>query len=282
VKDEFKMTGGPRELTREERESLARLRGVVLSYHRAGLETGRALREIRDRKLWREDAETWDDYCARFLSMSRQRANQLIKFADVVDEMSETGVSVPVNERQARPLGKLSDEERAEVAARVNDETFGRGFEGVRGTRIEEIADEVTGVTGAEVIPLRRDLVEVRERDGTLAVVTLSESGFLRLLDRFDAHARRMARLLGGPAATEKAIAAIPERDAAARIEQIDRICRVAGWLFVARLKRWPRGPAYGQESWAFAEDWDWARAARETSSRFASAADQVLDAGGS
>jgi hypothetical protein len=202
--DEFAMTGGPRELTGDELDSLVRLRAVVLSYHQAGLETAPALREIRDRKLWRGDLG-----------------------------------------RLLRPLS-LAFEAAREPADQ------GRRFEGVQGTRIEKIAGEVTAGGVAEVIPLRRtDLIEVRDREGGLAIVTLSESGFLRLLDRFDSYARKIAQLIEGPAAMEKAVAAIPQQDAAARIEQIDRVFRVAGWLMAARLKRWPQGPAYGQESWA-------------------------------
>jgi hypothetical protein len=266
------MTGDPRELTREEREELARLRGVVIAYHRAGLDASHALRGIRDRRLWRADTATWEGYCPRFLSMSKQRANQLIKFADVVDVMAETGVSVPVNERQARALGGLSEDERAEVADRVEAEGFGRGFEGVSGPQVEAIVNEVRGDVGAEVVPLRHgDVIAVRDRGGGLAHVPLSESGFLRLLDRLDADARKLAHLLGGPAGVEEAMAAIPDLDGVRRSEQVERIYRVARWLMAGAVRRWPEGHAYGQERWAFEEDWLLApdgRAARLASGR--------------
>lgn len=248
---EFEMTGDPRELTDEERATLGRLREVVIAYHRAGLGTARALREIRDRKLWRADAASWGDYCPRFLSMTKQRADQRIKFANVADEMAETGVSVPVNERQARPLGRLSDDERAEVASRVNDESFGRGFEGVPHTRVEQIAKEVLD---RDVVPLRPGaLVAVRDGGG-LAHVPLSETGFFRLLDGIEKTVKRIDAL--GPLAMETAIAAVTESGAPRRIEQAKRLHRFSERLMVAVHDRWPEGPASGQESWAFPEDY--------------------------
>src|SRR5689334_7447571 len=69
------------------------------------VEVGRALAEIREGRLYREQYATFEDYCAERWEFTRQRAYQLIGSAQVVQTVStDVDISPPQNEAQARPL----------------------------------------------------------------------------------------------------------------------------------------------------------------------------------
>ena len=67
--------------------------------------------EIRDSRLYRADFNTFEDYCRERWDFTRQRAHQLTEAAEV-----STMVDVQ-NERQARELAPLKDDEAGLVAA---------------------------------------------------------------------------------------------------------------------------------------------------------------------
>jgi hypothetical protein len=73
---------------------------------------GRALLQIRERRLYREAHKTFEDYCQDRFGMSRRRANQLIL---ATSDTENLGTPVPITERQARPLTRLDPEQQREV-----------------------------------------------------------------------------------------------------------------------------------------------------------------------
>lgn len=84
------------------------------------LEAGRALAEVRDRRLYRVEFETWDDYLDKKHALKRQYASRLIKAKEVVSELEAELLPIgniavlPSNESQVRPLFRLkSPEERS-------------------------------------------------------------------------------------------------------------------------------------------------------------------------
>jgi hypothetical protein len=71
--------------------------------------------QIRDNRLYREIHGTFEEYCKEKWDISRPRAYQLIKAAEVQDNLS-TIVDKPANEAQARPLTRIKDpDEQREV-----------------------------------------------------------------------------------------------------------------------------------------------------------------------
>ncbi len=82
---------------------------------------GTALLTIRDQRLYREDHNTFEDYCRTRWGMTRTHADRMISAASVVADLTPIGVSggsstiveLPANEAQARPLAALPSEQRA-------------------------------------------------------------------------------------------------------------------------------------------------------------------------
>jgi hypothetical protein len=99
--------------------TLEQLEVVIEKGINSFIETGNALREIRDRRLYREQGfATFEDYCRERWKMSRIHAHRMIAAAGVV-EMLPVG-NIPISERQARELAPLPPEQQREVAADID------------------------------------------------------------------------------------------------------------------------------------------------------------------
>lgn len=91
----------------------AELRTLELTIER-GLKTfvdvGKALMEIRDKRLYRQQYGTFEDYCRERWAMARRTAYQMIEAAEVVENVRNCAQIAPANEAQARPLTSLPAE----------------------------------------------------------------------------------------------------------------------------------------------------------------------------
>ena len=96
-------------------------RGIKTFY-----EVGIALADIRDRKLYRADYGTFEEYAERRWQMTRSRAYQMIDAAGVVSTIVDTELPAPANEGQARELGRVPKPERAAVWAETVERTDGK------------------------------------------------------------------------------------------------------------------------------------------------------------
>ena len=103
----------PTELSEEEQKERERLeRQIVDSFYQAGV----ALRELRDRKLFRSTHRTFEEYARDILGFSRIRLYQLMGAAQVYENIRENVNApltlLPTTEYQCRPLVKLSEREQ--------------------------------------------------------------------------------------------------------------------------------------------------------------------------
>jgi hypothetical protein len=75
------------------------------------IDVGKALLEIRDSRLYRENYSTFGDYCRERWGMSRIHAHRLIEAAGIATNLLPTG-NISIHERQVRPLTKLESEQQ--------------------------------------------------------------------------------------------------------------------------------------------------------------------------
>ena len=94
--------------TREQRE-FARAERTIARGLKSFLEVGMALKEIRDKRLYRQHFDTFEQYVATRWEMSRPRAYELCAASEVVEDLSAIADIrvLPENEAQARPLTRL-------------------------------------------------------------------------------------------------------------------------------------------------------------------------------
>ncbi|MBD2492445.1 hypothetical protein [Aulosira sp. FACHB-615] len=111
------------ELTEQEQSDRLHLERKV---ERAFFEAGKALAELRDRKLYRSTHRTFEEYCRDRFGHSRQQSNYLIAAAGVYENLTTNGCQnvtdenlttigcqiLPTSERQVRPLVPLTVEEQ--------------------------------------------------------------------------------------------------------------------------------------------------------------------------
>ncbi|MEH2333772.1 hypothetical protein [Nostoc sp.] len=99
----------------EERDRLNLERKV----ERAFFEAGKALMELRDRRLYRSTHKTFEDYCRDRFGFSRRQPYHLMEAAVIFDnlvEKCERNVHIfPTNEWQVRPLTKLDPDNQPEA-----------------------------------------------------------------------------------------------------------------------------------------------------------------------
>lgn len=85
---------------------------------RAFFEAGKALAELRDRRLYRSTHKTFEEYCRDRFSYTHRNVNYLIAASLVVDniKMGTNGSQIlPTSERQVRPLITLEPQQQQEV-----------------------------------------------------------------------------------------------------------------------------------------------------------------------
>lgn len=110
----------PDKLTPEEAARLARCESVVRKGIQTFKETGEALLEIKEGKLYRETHPTFKDYVEQTWRITARRAYQLCEAAEVVKALPDNvNRGSQINERQARELAKADPEDRAAVLDEV-------------------------------------------------------------------------------------------------------------------------------------------------------------------
>lgn len=102
-------------LTTTELVDLDRLEAVIERGQQAFLEVAGAAVQIRERRLYRRDYDSFQAYCQMRWKWSRSRVDQLIQSATAVDALPPPLAAVIVNERQAREVAKVEPERRAAV-----------------------------------------------------------------------------------------------------------------------------------------------------------------------
>lgn len=103
-------------------------RSLEVKVERAFYESGIALRQLRDRKLYRSTHHTFEEYCRDRFNFTRAAAYYLISAASVIDNLScQPLVDIlPTNEKQCRPLSKLEPDEQREVWAKAVKKVGGK------------------------------------------------------------------------------------------------------------------------------------------------------------
>ncbi|MEH1800086.1 MAG: hypothetical protein V7L13_13145 [Nostoc sp.] len=176
------------ELTEEEQRDRLHLERRV---ERAFFEAGKALTELRDRRLYRSTHKTFEEYCRDRFAHSRQQSNYLIAAAGVYENLTTIGCQnvanenlttnrsqiLPTSERQVRPMTKLKPQEQQEVWLRAVELAGGKVPTG----RI--VKDVVQRIMERTKIPntyqlgevcqiLAKDNPELRGKGGCWAIVS--------------------------------------------------------------------------------------------------------------
>lgn len=121
---EVEVIQSSRPLSEEEVRDRERLERTV---ERAFYQAGSALQELRDRRLYRDGYDSFEDYCRGRFGHSRQKANYLITGAAIYRTLSAANCPLlPSSEYQVRPLAVLAPQQQPTVWNEAVAEAGGR------------------------------------------------------------------------------------------------------------------------------------------------------------
>ncbi len=96
-------------------KTLAQLVKIVDDTIESTLDCSRALREIRNRKLWIEESDSFQEFCENHWRISKTRAYQLIDYVEIIEKLPTNSSTMVDSERVVRELKKVPEKERAAV-----------------------------------------------------------------------------------------------------------------------------------------------------------------------
>ncbi|BAY20069.1 hypothetical protein NIES21_59390 (plasmid) [Anabaenopsis circularis NIES-21] len=178
----------------EQRDRLNLERKVEHAFY----EAGKALKELRDRRLYRSTHKTFEEYCRDRFGFTRMSAALKIASVKVMDNLSTNGLQnaetskgglqerkmstnglqiLPTNERQLRPLTNLEPEQQREVWKQAVQEAGGKI---PSGRIVQSIVDKIRERTkipnpyreGEICILVPRDNPDLRGKGGCWGAIT--------------------------------------------------------------------------------------------------------------
>jgi hypothetical protein len=168
-------------LTAEERERFVTLERQV---EESFLTAARALREINERRLYRESYPTFEDYIRDRFDFTKRLAYYYIDAANIADNLSRSELKVhvmPTSETQLRPLKNLPPEQQRIVWGKSVERADGKAPSGalVRQTKEELFPPEGNG----KVSPPRFEEGDVCVVRGTTNELLTDRRGYWAVID---------------------------------------------------------------------------------------------------
>jgi hypothetical protein len=149
------------------------LEQMIDKRRRSFYQIGKALREIRDERLYRELLyDTFEQYLKKRWDMGRSQAYRLIEASRVIDNLSPIGDILPQNEAQSRPLRKLKPVDQRRLwqdflAAGVELNARNIGRFAARFANLEKAGIDLTAVIGpgfkAAVMALMQEITMAQQ-----------------------------------------------------------------------------------------------------------------------
>jgi hypothetical protein len=136
----------PVPLTAQETRDLKRAERKIAAGLKSFLEVGMALKEIRDKRLYRQHYRTFEEYVSQRWDISRPRAYELCAASEVIADLS--GVPdipvLPQNEAQANPLARLKTATHRKRAWRMALKSASQKSRPVTAKDTEEAVNELS------------------------------------------------------------------------------------------------------------------------------------------
>jgi phage N-6-adenine-methyltransferase len=130
-------------LSIEDATRLGRCEGIIKKGLETFVEVGEALMIIRDNRLYREEFQTFEDYCNERWGMARRTAYQLVDAATTIKNLNvRHGAQSPSSERQARPLTSL----QPETQRLAWEETVNRYGDSITAKKVADVVGEYAPV----------------------------------------------------------------------------------------------------------------------------------------
>lgn len=104
-------------------------RQLEVKIEKSFYEAGKALAELRNRRLYRSTHKKFEDYCRERFQFSRDKADMMIKSVEIIDNFKNDDKCrcfLPTAESQVRDMVKLTSTEQCQVYAAAIEECGGK------------------------------------------------------------------------------------------------------------------------------------------------------------
>jgi hypothetical protein len=181
----------PTKLTIREQRALDQAEHKIARGLKSFLEVGMALKEIKDKRLYRQEYNTFQEYCDKRWELSRPRAYELCAASQVVADLSAMADIrlLPENERQARPLTWLKEAKHRKRAWEMALNAAKAGGRPVTSSDVEAAVLKLDGKTRS--IPVNGVPVFDRSQGISQLGVIRPQSQSLRCVSAFGRTRRR-------------------------------------------------------------------------------------------
>lgn len=155
----------------EGEEELEALEKVIATGFTSYIDVGKALKEIKEKKLYSINYKNFDEYCQDRWEFSKSYGNNLVASAKVIQNLEDNNCcQMPFNEAQVRPLTntKLTPEKQVEAWLKAV-ETAPNGK--ITAAHVEKVVQEMIGKVKPEVSPVEPI---IQEHGVALASVAIS------------------------------------------------------------------------------------------------------------
>lgn len=143
-------------LTITELTDLKKLEATITKHEQVFVMVGNALLQIQERRLYRKDYGSFQEYCEQRWGWARQHAHRMIQAAAVVNHLNEQvspmGDTIP-NERVAREVSKVPKEKRAAVVKEAAKSGAVTTKTVAAAAKVIEAEEVITDEVGREIPP---------------------------------------------------------------------------------------------------------------------------------
>lgn len=160
-------------LSIDEQNELERCEIVIKQGLETFIEVGQALMIIRDKRLYREEYGTFENYCRDKWGMQRANAYRLVDAAEVISNLSPIGDILPQTESQARPLTKIEPELQPIIWKEVLQEN-----ETVTAQKVEQAV--------GKYLDLNNEIKQIKREEEGAALFQTTETTNQKIADRIN------------------------------------------------------------------------------------------------
>ena len=107
-------------LNKEEQILKNQCEQTIIDFRAKGLEVGKALKTIQEKRLYRDQYPTFERYCKEMWEISRPRAYELIEYASTMKNLSGAP-DKPTHENQVHPISREPKEIQEKVWKRATE-----------------------------------------------------------------------------------------------------------------------------------------------------------------
>jgi hypothetical protein len=108
-------------ITLEESERLVRLEATIHQGKAVFMQVAEAMAEIRDSRLYRNQYNTFEEYCQKTWGWGRNYVNKMIASGNAVKSLTPGMGTIVPTEAAAREVAKIPQANRAEVLQKITD-----------------------------------------------------------------------------------------------------------------------------------------------------------------